>query len=83
MNNEQLLIKLQNEFEDFRGLTVTKKQLRVIKKSLKKLDAEWLTKISKADIPWVSLAAQDLIDQNSKLELDQIDRETARRLLFK
>lgn len=83
MNNEQLLIKLQNEFEDFRGLTVTKKQLRVIKKSLKKLDAEWLTRISKADIPWVSLAAQDLIDQNSKLELDQIDRETARRLLFK
>lgn len=83
MNNEQLLIKLQNEFEDFRGLTVTKKQLRVIKKSLKKLDSEWLTRISKADIPWVSLAAQDLIDQNSKLELDQIDRETARRLLFK
>tara|TARA_R110002020_G_scaffold92177_2_gene223378 strand:- start:2003 stop:2254 length:252 start_codon:yes stop_codon:yes gene_type:complete len=83
MNNEQLLIKLQNEFENFRGLTVTKKQLRAIKKSLKKLDAEWLTRISKADIPWVSLAAQDLIDQNSKLELDQIDRETARRLLFK
>ena len=83
MNNEQLLIKLQNEFEDFRGITVTKKQLQPIKKSLKKLDAEWLTRKSKADIPWVSLAAQDLIDQNSKLELDQIDRETARRLLFK
>ena len=83
MNNEQLLIKLQNEFEDFRGITVTKKQLQTIKKSLKKLDGEWLTRISKADIPWVSLAAQDLIDQNSKLELDLIDRETARRLLFK
>ena len=54
MNNEQLLIKLQNEFEDFRGITVTKKQLQPIKKSLKKLDVEWLTRISKADIPWVS-----------------------------
>jgi hypothetical protein len=83
MNNQLLLKKLQNEFEAFRGQTLTTTNMKKIKVLLAKLDNEWVTKLAEADIPWVSLTAECMLEKQMKFEQDQIDRETARRLLFK
>ena len=80
---QNLISQLKSEFEFFRGMTVTKKQLVPIKKMLKELNAQALIDISEADIPWVSLAAEDLIAKDVKATEDIIARRLARQSLFK
>ena len=80
---KNLINKLKSEFESFRGMTVNTKQLREIKKYLKDLDIQALADISEADIPWVSLAAEDLIAKDVKATEDIIARRLARQSLFK
>ena len=80
---KNLINKLKSEFESFRDMTVNTKQLREIKKYLKDLDIQALADISEADIPWVSLAAEDLITKDVKATEDIIARRLARKSLFK
>jgi uncharacterized phage-associated protein len=80
---KNLINKLKSEFESFRDMTVNTKQLREIKKYLKDLDIQALADISEADIPWVSLAAEDLIAKDVKATEDIIARRLARKSLFK